>query len=323
MRRHLLIGASALALGMSPALAQNDNRAAAGNCTCPAAERTAETNGDAEARAGDDFGRIGSARDAVGDTPVDPALSGSVEDNSAWPDEMPFPAQDVSDDDLEPDGTPYPSGYPEWAEAGSEGRDIIKEGEQIPADIEEYRGEWERDPDEAGDATASDDAMRDEEDAAAAPREAAEDRQRRSATAREATGERRLRIAREALRQALAVEPDVRFTSYDFERKDGRRVVEITGVDPASGNTVSVDVYTRGGVHAIAEEIDLDEVPDDVREAVRAELGRFRVVETRKSMRRDFDLRYEFDGYAETGRPATVTIGADGSDLSVRYLGRG
>jgi hypothetical protein len=143
-----------------------------------------------------------------------------------------------------------------------------------------------------------------------------------SATADATREERRRALAAIALLSARQAIPSARFGTYEFTIDDSERVIEISGRDTRSGNRVAVDVYPDGRIQSIDTAIALDEVPESVRSTVRDELGRLRVAHTTRSLRRDFDIYYEFAGIAESGRAVEVQIRADGSDLSVRYLDR-
>ena len=140
--------------------------------------------------------------------------------------------------------------------------------------------------------------------------------------AKGAVAEHRLRLARSAQQSARRAVPEARFTTYDFQVENGRRVIEVAGTDTSNGRRVEVDVFANGRIELISYAITLDDVPEDIRSAVREELGRFRVAHARRSIMSDFDVYYEFAGIAQSGRPATAAIRADGSDLSVRYLRR-
>lgn len=140
---------------------------------------------------------------------------------------------------------------------------------------------------------------------------------------REARGERRLRLAERARRSAIRAVPEARFDSYNFEFENGRRVIEIGGSYGPDDRRVEVDVFPNGRVQSISQTIPLSSVPERIRSAVRSELGRFRVAQTRRSVLGDFDVYYEFAGLSARGRPIAASIRADGSDLTVRFIPQG
>lgn len=412
MKHILFTGVSMLTLGIAPALAQTD-------CTCP--DTTSVQGSVKEQRSGEAAAmrQEGPARDAMGDPPVNPGASardvggqrsaGVYDDRGIrsrnsdpgepWESgEMPFPPQDVSDGDLEPDGTPYPSSYPKQSAtaegASSEDAAAIQPGEQVPDDIASYQGSdmWEGDgasdvdPDtgpsrqseerqrgdrrfssEDGSASAWDglaesnrftrgqlnpdpEAPNDERtsslDADTTEAGRADDRRNRDSSTdraersegrtdgdtmarggkdsgRDTRGERRLRLAERARLSAMRAVPEASFDSYDFEFENGRRVIEISGSYGPDDRRVEVDVFPNGRVQSISQAIPLSSVPESVRSAVRSELGRFRVAQTRRSVFGDFNVYYEFAGISARGRPIAASIRADGSDLTVRYIPQG
>jgi hypothetical protein len=380
MKAILLTGASILALGIAP-LAAQEPPSSSGQPNASRIEGGANDRGADEPRIqrhiirrGADRGE-GPARDAMGDPSVRPGASADVADDDPWNGGIPFPPQDVSDQDLEPYGRDYPTAPPRRTAGANDDDDagfaddtatLWDEGEQVPEDIERYQGPdmWEGDgaADVDGDEGPSSLAERrrpergerlssergssygwdgrgvgrrfdrgelnpdrsetgavGEADSERAAREQ-NPRAARESMEQDSLEERRLRLARIALRTARHALPEARFESYEFEIENDRRVIEIAGTDLENGKRVEVDVYPNGRVHSISEAIDLDAVPESVRSAVRSELGRFRVAQSLRSLRRDLDLYYEFAGFLSSGRPAVVEIRADGQDMSVRYL---
>lgn len=162
MRRILVIGVSALALTATASPGWSGEERDLGELEYPCPDNdltdTALTSEDIRAmtsRSGDGNHNEGPARDAMGDPPASPSPNPESVDRALQGNEMPFPAQDVSDADLEPGGTPYPSGYPESAvhgvgDPGLNGKQDsagVQVGEKVPADIERYQGPdmWEAD----------------------------------------------------------------------------------------------------------------------------------------------------------------------------------
>jgi hypothetical protein len=132
-------------------------------------------------------------------------------------------------------------------------------------------------------------------------------------------GNRRLGIAHRALFRAREVVPGANFTDFQFQVRNGRRLVEISGRDIDTGRPVEVDVAPGGRVLAIGKIIPFDAVPDDVRQAVRDELTGFKVDHTLKSIRPNLDVYYEFEGKSRSGEPGTIDVRADGGDLTIHF----
>lgn len=84
-----------------------------------------------------------------------------------------------------------------------------------------------------------------------------------------------------------------------------------------------MEVLSNGRVFAISEEIELRSVPSHVRDVVRNELDGMRVSQAQRSLRRNLDMYYELDGVSGSGRPVSVEIRADGSDLTIRDRSQG
>ncbi|APH70369.1 hypothetical protein [Aquibium oceanicum] len=372
MKRLLMAGASILAIGMTPAMAQKaagDHKGTTAQLQMNCPDYTAEATGlrsEDILDAIDDAGRKdGSVRDAMGDPPVNPGASADVaraNDDDRQPSEWHrtgdrnwnaqasqersfkdlaelLPIPDVSDEEVETRDR-MNDGQDRTASTGGmqeDFSDIIEEGEQVPDDIEKFQDnrKWNlgagpgqetvnrqdrtdrngrsaaRDRDEDTGRQARDrDAMQGDSQAS---RDETSDRQ----TARE---ERRAELARRALRTARYAVPDARFSTYEFEIEDGRRVIEIAGRNLENGRRVEVDVLPNGRIHSIDQAVPLDAVPESVRSVVRSELGRFRVAHTTRSLTRDLDIYYEFAGFSQAGRPLAVKIRADGQDMSVRYI---
>ncbi|MDN3721878.1 hypothetical protein QW131_28635 [Roseibium salinum] len=234
MRRILAVGTSVLLLSATASLGQERDIGELDD---------GRTGGQAQAQSGTNQQNQG---DAIVERPVPP----SMVDNSSWPAEIPFPAQDVSDDDLGPGNTPYPSGYPESAVHGvgepglngayqdsaqdtrsDNGASGMAEERQTRSQEGEDSREFSADqgpaaawdgPEEGApfhrgtlvpDRSKSADAIETQERQS----DAAEARARRHAMDRDALGERRLRQARIALRSARYAVPEANFRTYNFE----------------------------------------------------------------------------------------------------------
>lgn len=388
MKQFLIAGASILALGLAPALAQDNGSGAAREMPLdyphPSGDVTdnALTSEDIRDEADAGAAKDGSVRDAMGDPPVNPMAdaaggqSSGDDRSSAFTSysAVPFPPQDVSDDDLEPYGAEYPSGPPRESRMerpeGPEG-DAFTENEVVPEGIRRYQGQdmWEADDgtdvdadegpsslaDKDGDSEARSDERAERESEGAwdgpsagppfhrgqlhedrTPRQA-EDRGRKSviseferkgddrtaSTRQQSREDRRLDMARRALRSARYAVPEARFRTYEFEIDDGRRVIEIAGVDLESGRRVEVDVSRNGRIRSISGEIPLEAVPDRIRQAIAAEMERFQVVHTQRTLRRGMELYYEFAGFNDRERPVIVEIRADGRGLTIRHIDQG
>lgn len=140
MKRILLAGASIVALGTAPVFAQAE-RAGALECSCPGSQVEAGVTNPgmhASSEGASTSKDSGLAEEATADTSTGSNSDFSAASSSTG--EMPFPPQDVSDDDLEPHGTEYPSGYPASAVAGV-GEPGLDESEQ--ASVEDEDEIWE------------------------------------------------------------------------------------------------------------------------------------------------------------------------------------
>lgn len=380
MKYLMMAGVSVLALGMSPATAQEPSGNKANEMgmqmNCP--DYTADTSGLTsedilEMIDGSEMRKDGSVRDAMGDPPVNSGASADLaeadRDDSRQPSEWKrtgernwdaqashersfedlaelLPIPDVADDDIETrsdrsEDRTAATGQDQSSQEDFSG--IIDEGDVVPRGIREFQDnrKWDlgagpgQETVNRQDRTDRQNGTRDRSGAsedATASRQQAQDRetmQRDRQTAREgrtdrqtARQERRERLARRALRTARYAVPDARFSTYEFEIDDGRRVIEIAGTDLETGRRIEVDVMPNGRIHSIDQAIPLDAVPNSVRSTVRNELGRFRVAHTTRSLTRDLDIYYEFAGFSRAGRPLAVKIRADGQDMTVRYIGQ-
>jgi hypothetical protein len=156
MRTMMLAGASLLALTIGPVLAQSPQASDPSNngLEYPRPDNDATdsalTSRDIENTMSSDAN--GSTRDAVGV----PRQYGTADaEEGRWGKDIPFPPQDVSDDNLETfadENVPYPSGAPDRMTSADETaradeNPMITEGEQVPSDIERYQNSeaWERD----------------------------------------------------------------------------------------------------------------------------------------------------------------------------------
>ena len=137
MRHILVTGASILALGCAPAFAQTSTQGA----------DTSQTRSGAAGERPD--GGEATSRDAINDSSADADASASFAEKSSGA--MPFPAPLVGDGDMEPHGTPFPSGYPESQEVGPGARPGVEPGEEIPPKMESYQGPQMWEPDGARD----------------------------------------------------------------------------------------------------------------------------------------------------------------------------
>jgi len=346
MRKALTGAASALAIAAillaGPAVAQKaQDRAASGAaCTCP------------DGTAGWTAAATGGEKDPkpTGATPGEHAGAAAAQDENRSFREL---ADIIEPHDVSKGDGGRGSSGPERQSAGSadpasEGNSLVAEGEVVPdgirevQDDEEWDGEFADDaqrrgaldgrelPDQAWSPGQGEPFHRGKlnpDPGNAQAQDKAEDavpqaRQRREAMDRDAAGPRRDRLARIALMSAKAAFPEAEFTHYRFGIDDGRRIVQIVGKQPDDNRRMQVDVRANGRVHAISERIPLERVPETVRSAVREEMGRFRVAHASRMIERDLDMKYQFAGFGESGRAATVEIGADGNGLTVTYADR-
>ncbi|HEV7253046.1 MAG TPA: hypothetical protein VGN97_08080 [Mesorhizobium sp.] len=230
--------------------------------------------------------------------------------------------------------------------------DVVREGEQLPADIERYQ-QAERWNDaqlpstDGGSAILPDRGNVPGPDMRSAERGPASawdgrgvgrafDRGRlnpeRSPSTDEAAGRQadgaaaeqdlsaddpRLALARTALATARTIAPEISFSTYRFEVEDRERLIEIAGQDPENGRRIEVDVYPDGRIESVAQQVPLSAVPVKVQALVSMGIPGFQPARALRAIGRDLELQYEIDGYSADDRPISVRVEPNGAAMLV------
>ena len=119
----------------------------------------------------------------------------------------------------------------------------------------------------------------------------------------------------DVLSTARATAPGVDFHTVSIERENGVDVYEFEAED-YRGRHIEVDVREDGSLEEIEMEMELDEVPAAVRDALNAEFNDFSVSYVEASIRANGVFAYEFEGRTANGTRMDLEIAEDGEILS-------
>lgn len=119
-------------------------------------------------------------------------------------------------------------------------------------------------------------------------------------------------IAKRAVTSARAVLPSVSFDRWRIDTEDNRRTFEVAGIEEATGREYRVDVLHTGAVEEIEQIIPLAAVPADLRRKAGKTIRGMLVSETRRSLRPNMEVFYEFSGKLANGEQAYLSIRSDG-----------
>jgi len=131
-------------------------------------------------------------------------------------------------------------------------------------------------------------------------------------------GETRIEMSRVPQAVMQAAERAVSGVQWSYaqtEQEDGRTVYEIGG-ENAQGQLVEVDVLEDGTIEEIERQITMQDVPQQVQQALQREVQGFRPSLIETSERDGQVAMYEFEGTAD-GQETVVEIAPDGSVESV------
>ncbi len=139
------------------------------------------------------------------------------------------------------------------------------------------------------------------------------------AVAADAAGETEISfedVPRAVMDTAVATAPGVEFVKVSTEAENGATIYEFEAT-AFDGKHIEVDVREDGALAEVEIEMDMDEVPDEVVEALRAAYPDFRESSIEASIRGDWSTVYEIEGETREGAAVALEISEDGEILNV------
>jgi hypothetical protein len=119
--------------------------------------------------------------------------------------------------------------------------------------------------------------------------------------------------ARKAAEKAV---PGIKITEAFLDEEEGEKFYELDGTDP-QGRDVEVDVTPQGKVLSIAVEIPIRDVPKVVVNALHAKLKGFMITSVMEVKEEGKVVEYAFEGKGAKGKDLSVSVTADGSEVSI------
>lgn len=118
-----------------------------------------------------------------------------------------------------------------------------------------------------------------------------------------------------AMEAAKARAGSMEFTAVAMDDDEGTDTYELSG-KMANGLNMEVDVLADGTIEEVEEQIEMGDVPAEVKATLDKELSGFTPTMAEKSTRTDDSVIYEFEG-PHDGKEIDVEINADGTNYKM------